>query len=393
MSGDSSCATPLSHDPSLIAHCRRVAAIGQAVAHHLFLPSEQKSLLYAASLFHHHHSGAPGDAVRGVLRSVERPGAGSENDHRLAEIVRFADSYDCEYEASALEETPINELLPRLRDAAAGGLWSAGLIDSLEQFASTNPLGDPASWRLPCFDASAARILPLLNNPSLSMHRLEEAAGADPAIAGKLVQLANSALFYSRSAVSTLAAAVTRLGFQTARKVIAASLTRPLLSSPRMHTLWLHSLESADLAEQLADRTGTADPGEACLCGLLHDVGALILERLTLFDAARLQGLEEGGCPKVYAENLVLRRDHAELGADLAAWWNLPPHLAEAIRHHHRPSQSPLSNLLYLTEFLTGTDEDLPSRRRLTQSLEALGLPFEDIVTLKVSSVAAWLAA
>ena len=36
-------------------HCRRVAAVGQALAHHLFLPTEQKSVVYAASLLHHYH--------------------------------------------------------------------------------------------------------------------------------------------------------------------------------------------------------------------------------------------------------------------------------------------------------------------------------------------------
>jgi putative nucleotidyltransferase with HDIG domain len=326
---------------------------------------------------------------------MARRGAGSASDRLLAEIIRLADGYDCEYEAAALEGTPLTDLFARLRDAAGGGLWLASLVESLEQVTSTAPIGEPADWRLPSFDTPAARILTLLNNATLNLHRLENAAGTDPAIAGKLVRLANSALFYSRGSVSTLGAAIARLGFQTARKAIAASLARPLLAPPRMHALWQHSLESADLAEQLADRTGAADAGEAYLCGLLHDIGTLALSRLPLYDAARLHGLEDGGCPRVYAENLILRRDHGELGALLAEYWKLPAHMADAIRYHHRPEQSssPLAHVLYMTEFLTSSDEDLPSRYRLALALDRLRLRLEDTIMLKAGAIVEWLAA
>jgi len=395
MLADSHCDGLLPRDLGLLLHCRRVAALGQAVAHHLFLTTEQKAVLHTASILHHSDASLSDGAERDVLRAFSRPGAGSSPERVLADIIRLADSYDCEYEAAAVEGTPLTELLPRLHERARDGLWPASLVDSLEQMTSQAPPGGPCDWRLPSFDASAARILTLLNNAALNLRSLEDVAGTDPCIAGKLVQLANSALFYSRRPVSTLSAAIARLGFQTARKVIAASLARPLLASPRTHVLWLHSLESADIAEQLADRTGAADPGEAYLCGLVHDIGTLVLSGLPLYDAARLYGLEEGGCPKVYAENLILRRDHAELGALVAEYWKLPAHMADAIRHHHRPERSfsPQAHLLYLAEFLTSSDEDLPSRYRLLLALDRLDLRFEDTVTLKAGAIVEWLAA
>jgi HD superfamily phosphohydrolase YqeK len=66
-----------------------------------------------------------------------------------------------------------------------------------------------------------------------------------------------------------------------------------------------------------------------------------------------------------------------------------------AIRYHHRPEKTleRLAHLLYLAEFLTGGDEDIPSRRRLTIALDSLALRFEDAVTLRTSQVSEWLAA
>jgi HD-like signal output (HDOD) protein len=421
MYGNNAIANLLPRDPGLLMHCRRVTALGQALAHHLFLPTEEKSLLYTASLLHHYDSGplaegginrlmadlldhptprfqhraVPDDHVRRVLEALARPGSGEVDSRSLAQIIRMADAFDCESEASALDGRTVGELLRGLRDGASGGLWPLELVGAMEHVASAAPLGEPESWRIPSFASAAARILSLMSSATVSVRSLEDAAGSDPATAGKLMQLANSALFCFRTPVSTLGGAITRLGFQCTRKVIAASLTKTLLSSARMHSLWLHSLEAADLAEQLAERTGVVDPGEAYLCGLLHDVGALVLSRLPLYDSARLKGLEDGGCRTTYAENLILRQDHAAIGADLAEYWRLPDPMPVAIRYHHQPERthSRMAHLLYLSEFLTGTEEDIPSRRRLDIALESLSLQFQDTIELRTSDVSEWLAA
>jgi putative nucleotidyltransferase with HDIG domain len=373
-------------------HCRRVASVGQALAHQLFLSTEPKSLLYSASLLHHADLGplALSGDIRDLLWCFERPGAGSEEHRLLADIMRIADAYDSAYESAAWGEDAAD-----LREGAAGGLWPSKLVDALERLPSTAELGEPVDWRLPSFAAAAARILGLMSRATVSVGDLEEAARTDPGIACKLIQLANSALFGSRIPVATLGTAVTRLGFQTSRKVIASSLVGPLLAAPRMRSLWLHSLEVADLAEQIAEHMGSVDGGEAYLCGLLHDAGNLVLSRLPLFDVARLRGLEHGGCPPVYAENLILDRDHAELGAKLTEYWKLPAHMTEAIRHHHRPerSRSQHAHLLYVADFLSCRDEDLPSHRRLTIALDGIGMRLEEVVRMKATAVSEWLAA
>ena len=135
--------------------------------------------------------------------------------------------------------------------------------------------------------------------------------------------------------------------------------------------------------------------GEAYLAGLVHDVGRIALLAMRLYDSARLQGLLHGGCPQVYAEKLLLRTDHAALGAQIAAEWRLPETMVTAIRHHHRPerAENPLAHLLYVAEYLTGAEEDLPSASRLETSLNGIGLEWDDVQNRAVSSLGNWLAA
>lgn len=411
----------LPRDTALKEHCRRVAGLCKLVAHHLRLRGEETERLYPACMLHHSDEGllsgratvhllhdlfydAPRivgevepipETTRALLSAWRRPGSGSEAEQKLADILRLCDAFDQEFEAQPFERLSAGEILAALRAGVSQGLWSQRAMQALEDCTRPEAVFSPAGWRIPVFPKAAAQTLDAMRNPAVSLNMVVEAAHRDPATAGAVMTLANSALFGDRGSVSTLRLAIMRLGFETARRVVLSLAVRPLLYQPRPATLWPHSVEVADLAEQLASRAGAIDPGEAYLAGLLHDVGRIALREAPLFDAARLQGLAESGCPATYAEELILRTDHAELGARIAGEWRLPPPLIAAIREHHRPETATgrLSHVLYLAEYLAGSNEDLPSSLRLALSLQNLGLSEEEIESCGGSQVGAWLAA
>jgi putative nucleotidyltransferase with HDIG domain len=229
---------------------------------------------------------------------------------------------------------------------------------------------------LPVFSQSALRILRLLDQAESTAEQIERIAAADPVVAGNLVRVANSALFTGYPDTSTIRSAVLRLGYLTTRKIVLATVFRPIFTRPSMRPLLQHSLEAAELAHHLAARAPAIDREEAFLCGLLHDVGKLLLDRFNLFDSARMGGLLEHGCPPVYAENLLMGCDHGTAGADIAAHWRLPARHAEAIRYHHQPEAvgSPMAHLLYLVEWRLGHLEDLPSAHRVGLSMGSMGV-------------------
>jgi putative nucleotidyltransferase with HDIG domain len=403
------------------AHCRRTAAVATLVAHHLFLPSEEKDLLRAACVLHHHDIGlltpnaierllADGfgeDApalvvddrfavmVHGILNTYNVPGCGTALKGRLGSILRLAHAFDQGMQEQPANGQDVHGILQRLRDGVATGHWPEELVNGLVQ--STLPLsvGPVESWRLPVFPQAALRTLSLMRDPRANLTDVVEAASLDPVTAGIIMRLANSALFGTRTPIATLSNAIGRLGFATSQKVIMSAAMRPVFSSAGLQTVWQHSLEVADLSEQLAARAGAIDPAEAYLAGLLHDVGCIALLSMPLYDSARLQGLVYRSCPQVYAENLLLRTDHAALGAQIAAGWRLPETVVAAIRQHHRPekAESPLAFLLHVAEHLSGSEEDLPSDTRLEASLKCIGLAWDDVCDCRVSTLGSWLAA
>ena len=125
-------------------HCQRTAAIAKLIAHHLFLPSEEKELLFDACLLHHRNTGLfspkcmkrlladifgetevtpfvddPIPAmVRRVLNAFDVPGSGTSLEARLADILRLADAFDLSMEAQPIYGEEVGEILER-----CGTVW------------------------------------------------------------------------------------------------------------------------------------------------------------------------------------------------------------------------------------------------------------------------------
>jgi putative nucleotidyltransferase with HDIG domain len=372
----------MSDDSYLLGHCRRVAAVVQCIAHQLFVAAPVKISVESAALLHH----TPMEAlppvmgeeglVPALLHAFHHPAGAPEHLRLLAEIIHIANRFDELYELRATEPRSLAEIIAELRRVAAENSWNMDPVNALENVGRETDVKSFAKSPLPVFPQSALRVLRLLDKPESSAGQIERIAAADPVIAGNLMRVANSALFTGYPEIATIRSAVMRLGYLTTRKIVLATVFRPVFTRPSMRPLLQHCLEAAELAHHLAARAPGIDREEAFLCGLLHDVGKLLLDRLNLFDSARMRGLLDHGCPPVYAENLLIGCDHGTAGADIAAHWKLPARHAEAIRCHHQPEAtgSPMAHLLYLVEWRLGHLEDMPSAHRVGLSMGSMGI-------------------
>jgi putative nucleotidyltransferase with HDIG domain len=380
MSPDLSACLPT--DAHLLGHCRRVASVAQCIAHQLFLAAPVKVSVESAALLHHlpvealpHVEGEEG-LVPALLHTFHHPAGAQKHLRRLAEVIHIANRFDELYELRATEPRSPAEILAELRRVVEENSWSMDPVNALKNVGRETNVQSFAKSPLPVFPQAALRILRLLDQPESTAGQIERIAASDPVVAGNLIRVANSALFLGYTETSTIRSAVMRLGYLTTRKIVLATVFRPVFTRPSMRPLLEHSLEAAELAHHLAARVPAIDREEAFLCGLLHDIGKLLLDRFNLFDSARMGGLVDHGCPPVYAENLLIGCDHGKAGAEIAAHWKLPARHVEAIRYHHQPEavDSPMAHLLYLVEWRLGHLEDLPSAHRVGLSMSSMGV-------------------
>ena len=173
-----------------------------------------------------------------------------------------------------------------------------------------------------------------------SAQHLERIIVRDPALTSKLLRMANSAFFGMSGEITTVAHAVSVLGFQTLKQVV---LTTSVLDAfdrieggidPR--EAWEHSLATAVAAKQVAQRVKLQKSAEYFVAGLLHDIGVLVEMKYhpeEFKDVLRLRA--EQGLSLSDAERRVLGQGHETTGYELCRRWKLPMHLATVVAYHH----------------------------------------------------------
>ncbi|MEA3151951.1 MAG: hypothetical protein QOD56_2890 [Gammaproteobacteria bacterium] len=137
---------------------------------------------------------------------------------------------------------------------------------------------------LPCFPNVVARISAALADPNTTSEDVVTIVGAEPRLAARLLQTANSAAFNpSGNPLTELRSAVTRVGHHLVQSIAMsyavhqmqnekslASVAQPLAA------LWDKSIAVASLCQLVAERT-KVHTDMAFLTGLLHGIGSLYI--------------------------------------------------------------------------------------------------------------------
>lgn len=378
-------------DLGVRAHCRRVAAWSCELARVLGLSQLERQLLERTALSHHVPELLLDDQARGRLLAdirFQESGEGSLlspdvrealltfwgrteiPDPSIAKIVaalEISDDFDQFFEAQPIFD-------PDQPDECANS--SVQAMTSYLQVTSRADISRVID-RLPIFPRAARQIVKKVANPEVSIHDLESIASLDPVLAGRLVQTANSAFYSPAQPIASVQHAIAYLGTEMTRKVLLAATIGGNFASMRLHKLWNHSLDVAQAAERLARVCASKiEPQEAFLAGLVHDIGRLAFSIMPAAFLERFFRLTEGGCPPVQVELCLSGRSHPEVGSDTLIQWKFPAAMAEAVRWHHTPerSSSPMAALLYLAEYVSDSDEDLPSYARLISACRQAGV-------------------
>lgn len=190
-----------------------------------------------------------------------------------------------------------------------------------------------------------ARLLAVLVDPLAEQDEVLASLQGEPALAARVLKVANSPFYRMAGTIGTLDRAVQVLGLDAIRGICAACcMDRVPLArgpgAPDPQRFRLHSLATAIAAQQLARALAPARQSEAFIAGLLHDIGIVLLARLRPQALVALAAL-----PPTTPAAEVLRQErertgqnHADCAALLAAAWSLPAWLVAALSGHHDPA-------------------------------------------------------
>jgi len=243
---------------------------------------------------------------------------------------------------------------------------------------------------IPGFPSIVARVRHVLADESASADKVARVVGADPVLAARLLNLANSvALLGTARPATDLRTAVSRVGLNAVRTTTHAHAMRILSQSEALRgleklldVLARQTGQVASLCYVVAGKYSRVPPDVAMLAGLLHSCGRLYL----LVRAGNHRGL--------FADATSFRnveRDwHLSVAVALLENWNVPEEIVHAIAESEDLSREPrgaptLTDVVMLAVAIarhSGQPEVLEATLRDVKCLARFGLDAKGVAEM-----------
>ncbi|WP_306522842.1 HDOD domain-containing protein [Rheinheimera sp.] len=185
------------------------------------------------------------------------------------------------------------------------------------------------------------KIKDLIDNNVSSLDEIAELIALDPALASRILKLANSALYNFPNQVDSLNKALLLLGdTQVYNLVVAYGAAEAFSKTPTqvidLERFWEMSIHCALIAKQLGLRLGLKQSEPLYLSGLLHNIGELVVVAVKPDIAAICALYQRGTFPWVRQQEL-LGFSYSDCSVALLKLWKLPDNLIEPLNYLNTP--------------------------------------------------------
>ena len=202
---------------------------------------------------------------------------------------------------------------------------------------------------LPAMPAIVAEVLRVTEDPASEMAEVSRTVQADPALTAKILRISNSSYYGMKQFVGTLKLALVILGVREIRNIVLGISVFETLRSKgadvrTAEEIWSHSLRVAGIAKSLGAEMGLGLQGEEFITGLLHDIGKMVLICQLGDEYTRLYNELKSDQQELRdAEQAEYGFTNADVAMAIAARWNLPQSLVDALWYQYPDSERPLS--------------------------------------------------
>ena len=200
---------------------------------------------------------------------------------------------------------------------------------------------------IPTLPEVVTKLNSMVDDEKVGLEEIGAVVSHDAPISSKVLRIANSAVYGLGEPATSVEEAAKIVGARTIRNIaMQASIFNRYESLEGtegfdLRGIWKHAIFSGQIAQELAKRSPVVESStaeELYTCGLLHDIGKVVLlESLgqDYLDVYRLS--RETGRAVHLVEEEVLGVTHTDVGALVAKRWELHEKIVRVIQHHHGP--------------------------------------------------------
>jgi HD-like signal output (HDOD) protein len=185
-------------------------------------------------------------------------------------------------------------------------------------------------------------------DPDTTINDIADLVKHDVNISGRLIKIANCALFASRNKVGTVQAAVMRLGLKKVQSLVTGLVIGQQIMRNKTKGLeafcqqvWQTSNDVAALSYVLAQKKTKLDPEQALLSGIVHNIGALPL----VLKLNTIQALKDD--PKIMSlvADVVIPKLYPKAGQLIMQSWHFAPEIIVVAREHLNLARTGTDNI------------------------------------------------
>jgi len=240
------------------------------------------------------------------------------------------------------------------------------------------------SVRLPSIPELAHSLIQTLKDEDAGVEAVSDLIGRDPAMAAKLLQLANSAQFGLPRGVGSIEDAIAMVGMNKVRTLalgacLSGSFTR--IAGLDTQVFWKTSMACAGYAEWLAHQVGVDAP-MAWLTGMMLRLGEVLIAQAEPRTLLEIEKMPLAPGMRWQRERQLIGFTEGQITAELARRWNFPMQMVQALQRSADPlvdqAYSRLGAIVHLAGLLADTPnagpehvKDLPSDVLSALSLDA----------------------
>ncbi|WP_455206164.1 HDOD domain-containing protein [Kaarinaea lacus] len=218
---------------------------------------------------------------------------------------------------------------------------------------------------LPIFSASVNRVQLVSSDPGSDAMALAVEILKDANLSSKVLKLANSS-YYNRGVVKigTLSRAIVVLGFDAIKSSV---LTLKMIDSFQhdhpginMSSMLVNSYMSAGFVRDMASECGLKDIEQSYICGLLHNLGDVIIAFTMPEEYLHMnQLIHDNGMSSLEAQKKIFSMPIRKIGQEIVEKWEFPSSVVKTIAPFSRSEKGPIKNAQELNKALAALTNNM----------------------------------
>lgn len=197
---------------------------------------------------------------------------------------------------------------------------------------------------LPTLPTVASEIITLTAREDTTLADIADLVSKDIALSAKILKVSNSAFYSFAQQISSINQAVSILGINAVRSLVLSFSFLTIKGGRKkvqfnFEQFWKNSLAGAVASKLILERVEGADTEEIFICGLLQNLGELILAITFPDEYGKVMAqINNGQHDHLTAESDTFGTSHPTIGYEVAKNWGFPEVLLLPILYHHDPA-------------------------------------------------------